>query len=302
MPGTYRQGPFEFALDRSDVSFADWQFHHHSLGSFTGMVFSARPTTIDVFAPRNVHLSTSPESGFVKTLTAQRRDADGIDILRGQVLTRVESTFGPDERWRPAPSGSGRSPRCSTFHSTTRRPSNTTRCGNGSTRSTWHGRRRRHHRRLDPHRARVDEVGERDGWRCWLCDEPVDPSMSVNDPRGPSIDSRISDARQEEPRRAGPTRRRAPRPSRLQHPQGCGDRGGAVARRPVRGRPGADHRRGRAAAAQGRPRADGPMPTRATPTRPRRGWSIASRGLAPGSGLTTEMDAGGGQFLLLLRT
>jgi hypothetical protein len=37
---------------------------------------------------------------------------------------------------------------------------------------------------------RLDEVGERDGWRCWLCDEPVDPDMSVNDPRGPSIDLR----------------------------------------------------------------------------------------------------------------
>ncbi len=35
----------------------------------------------------------------------------------------------------------------------------------------------------------LDEVGERDGWRCWLCDEPVDPHMSVNDPRGPSVDS-----------------------------------------------------------------------------------------------------------------
>lgn len=37
--------------------------------------------------------------------------------------------------------------------------------------------------------ARLDEVGERDGWRCWICDEPVDPDMSVNDPRGPSVDS-----------------------------------------------------------------------------------------------------------------
>jgi N-hydroxyarylamine O-acetyltransferase len=95
VPGTYQQGPFEFRLEPSDASFADWQFHHHALGSFTGMVFSAQPTTIDVFAPRNPHLSTSPESGFVKTPTAQRRDADGIDILRGQVLTRVESSVGP---------------------------------------------------------------------------------------------------------------------------------------------------------------------------------------------------------------
>jgi hypothetical protein len=35
----------------------------------------------------------------------------------------------------------------------------------------------------------LDEVGERDGWRCWICDEKVDPGTSVNDPRGPSIDS-----------------------------------------------------------------------------------------------------------------
>ncbi|MEE2034008.1 hypothetical protein [Rhodococcus chondri] len=35
----------------------------------------------------------------------------------------------------------------------------------------------------------LQEVGDRESWRCWLCDEPVDPDMSVNDPRGPSIDS-----------------------------------------------------------------------------------------------------------------
>jgi hypothetical protein len=40
---------------------------------------------------------------------------------------------------------------------------------------------------------RLDEVGARDGWRCWLCDEPVDADMSVNDPRGPSIDSRTTE-------------------------------------------------------------------------------------------------------------
>jgi len=34
----------------------------------------------------------------------------------------------------------------------------------------------------------LHEVGERDGWRCWLCDEPVDPDSSVNSDRGPSID------------------------------------------------------------------------------------------------------------------
>ena len=37
--------------------------------------------------------------------------------------------------------------------------------------------------------TRLDDVGQADGWRCWLCDESVDPDMSVNDDRGQSIDS-----------------------------------------------------------------------------------------------------------------
>lgn len=40
--------------------------------------------------------------------------------------------------------------------------------------------------------SRLDEIGTAEGWRCWLCDEPVDPEMSVNDDRGPSIDSMTS--------------------------------------------------------------------------------------------------------------
>src|SRR5664280_2827353 len=36
------------------------------------------------------------------------------------------------------------------------------------------------------------EVGERDAWRCWLCDEPVDPDASVNADRGPSVDGGAS--------------------------------------------------------------------------------------------------------------
>ena len=43
--------------------------------------------------------------------------------------------------------------------------------------------------------AQLDEVGERDAWRCWLCDEPVDRDMSSNDPRGASVDTRITKAR-----------------------------------------------------------------------------------------------------------
>jgi hypothetical protein len=49
--------------------------------------------------------------------------------------------------------------------------------------------------------GRLDDVGARDGWRCWLCDEPVDPAMSVNDARGPSIDAVVTKAKA---KKAGP--------------------------------------------------------------------------------------------------
>ena len=61
----------------------------------------------------------------------------------------------------------------------------------------------------------LEAVAERDGWRCWVCDEPVDPDMSVNDPRGPSVDSRTAD-------------RKAKIPERLAH-RGCNTRKGAIA-------------------------------------------------------------------------
>ena len=38
--------------------------------------------------------------------------------------------------------------------------------------------------------SQLEDVAVQDGWRCWVCDEPVDPKASVNDARGPSVDSR----------------------------------------------------------------------------------------------------------------
>jgi arylamine N-acetyltransferase len=42
------------------------------------------------FEPTNVDLSTSPESGFVKILSVQRRSPAHVDILRGLFLIRVD--------------------------------------------------------------------------------------------------------------------------------------------------------------------------------------------------------------------
>jgi hypothetical protein len=35
----------------------------------------------------------------------------------------------------------------------------------------------------------LNEVGQNDGWRCWLCDAAVDPDASTNSDLGPSIDN-----------------------------------------------------------------------------------------------------------------
>jgi hypothetical protein len=69
--------------------------------------------------------------------------------------------------------------------------------------------------------SRLAEVGESAGWRCWLCDEPVDPEMSVNDPRGPSVDSLTA-----RPKAKG--RPASGGGERLAH-RGCNTKKGAVA-------------------------------------------------------------------------
>lgn len=87
--GGYDQTPFRFRLDETDDGVGDWHLTHDPSGSFAGMSFRAEPTGLDAFATRHEWLSTSPESGFVRVLTVQRRTPTGVDILRGRVLTRT---------------------------------------------------------------------------------------------------------------------------------------------------------------------------------------------------------------------
>jgi hypothetical protein len=68
--------------------------------------------------------------------------------------------------------------------------------------------------------SQLEEVAERDGWRCWVCDEPVDPRTSVNDARGPSVDSRAA-----KPAKGG--KQDFAGGERLAH-RGCNTRKGAV--------------------------------------------------------------------------
>ena len=147
--------------------------------------------------------------------------------------------------------------------------------------------------------SRLDEVGEADGWRCWLCDEAVDPAMSVNDPRGPSIDLRTTRAKAKNKKKAAPVERLAHR--------GCNTGKGAVA--PVVPWPDdlflvdpapliavvdrLQRKGGREAVAR--------CPT-ADDADAAAEWLTDRVGrLAPNLGATAEVDEGGGQYLVSLR-
>jgi len=85
-----------------------WRFEHDARGSFRGMDFEPQPASMADFAEKHEYLSSSPESGFVRVCTAQRRDAHGVDILRALTLSRLDAGSRPPtvlaspEKWYAA--------------------------------------------------------------------------------------------------------------------------------------------------------------------------------------------------------
>lgn len=151
--------------------------------------------------------------------------------------------------------------------------------------------------------ADINEVGELDGWRCWICDEPVDPDLSVNHGRGPSVDSLVQKSKAKNKSRANVS---GSRTERLAH-RDCNTRKGAVAAVV----PWADHLF-----------VVDPAPIVGVVERLRRkgGREVVARcpteddaaeaaewlldrlsRLSPETGFTTDIDPGGGQYLLILR-
>ncbi|WP_447003991.1 arylamine N-acetyltransferase family protein [Saccharothrix isguenensis] len=101
--GAYRQGPFTFGLRPSVVAPGGWRMEHDERGSFLGMDFAPEPVTgMDHFADRHLHLSTSPESGFVRTFCVMRVDGGGRDVLRALTLSRIGETTTRTLLDRPA--------------------------------------------------------------------------------------------------------------------------------------------------------------------------------------------------------
>jgi N-hydroxyarylamine O-acetyltransferase len=86
--GTYQQPPFRFTLRPSETDAGGWRFDHDPAGSFVGMDFRPEQATLADFVDRHEFLWNSPESGFTKVCSVQRRDAQGVDLLTGLVLSR----------------------------------------------------------------------------------------------------------------------------------------------------------------------------------------------------------------------
>lgn len=90
-PGTFQQGPIALRIEQPETGGVGWHLLHDPAGSFTGMAWTTDAPDHELFASRHAWLSSSPDSVFVRTATAQRRDAEGSDIVRGLVVTRVGS-------------------------------------------------------------------------------------------------------------------------------------------------------------------------------------------------------------------
>ena len=87
--GGYRQGPFTYELGPSVAVDGGWRFHADPAMSLVGMDFGLEVAGRHAFDAKNRWLQTAPESGFVRVLAVFRRDATGIDALRGRVLRRI---------------------------------------------------------------------------------------------------------------------------------------------------------------------------------------------------------------------
>jgi N-hydroxyarylamine O-acetyltransferase len=86
--GMHDQQPFRLSLEQVDDG-STWHLTHDPGGGFKGMTWTSGHARLADFEAQHVWLSTSPDSGFVKVAMAERRDATGVDVVRGLVLSRV---------------------------------------------------------------------------------------------------------------------------------------------------------------------------------------------------------------------
>ncbi|MCY0945047.1 arylamine N-acetyltransferase family protein [Streptomyces antarcticus] len=98
--GTYEQGRFRYTMERLEPLEGEgpgWTYRNPG-GPMPRVNFRDAPAAMSDFAAMDTRLSTDAESPFVRTLALLRRDADGVDVLRGRVLSRIDPAKGTSER------------------------------------------------------------------------------------------------------------------------------------------------------------------------------------------------------------
>ncbi|MBW5486935.1 arylamine N-acetyltransferase [Streptomyces bambusae] len=95
--GPYEQGGFGYRMERLPGDEPGWTFVNEG-GPCPVVNFRSAPATTADFAAEHARLSTACDSTFVRTLAVLRRDASGIDVLRGRTLSRIEAAAGTSMR------------------------------------------------------------------------------------------------------------------------------------------------------------------------------------------------------------
>jgi N-hydroxyarylamine O-acetyltransferase len=90
--GKYRQGFLEYRLESNGDA---WRFHNQQYGA-DGFSFTLKPhdleqIRLEQFQERCTWQQSSPESGFVRVTVCQLFTPEGINTLRGAVLTTIRS-------------------------------------------------------------------------------------------------------------------------------------------------------------------------------------------------------------------
>jgi N-hydroxyarylamine O-acetyltransferase len=88
LPGTYDQRPFRLSIEPLEEG-SGWHLTHDPAGGFVGMTWSSGQARLTDFEAQHRWLSSAPSSGFVQVAMAERRDATGVDVVRGLVLSRI---------------------------------------------------------------------------------------------------------------------------------------------------------------------------------------------------------------------
>jgi N-hydroxyarylamine O-acetyltransferase len=95
--GDFEQLPFRLSLEASETSVGHWHLAHDPKGGFVGMSWTTAAAEMGDFEAKHVWLSTSPDSPFLSVAMAEHRDASGVDVIRGLILSRVAASTTSSE-------------------------------------------------------------------------------------------------------------------------------------------------------------------------------------------------------------